>query len=71
MPRAIDVHALANPLSEAGAADRRDWQAIAIDAPVCLGALAVIHPATLRMAAQVPRSHPHSIAAPLPVTGQS
>ena len=34
---------------------------------VRLGALVFIHPATLRMAAHVPRFHLHSIAASLPV----
>ncbi len=71
MPRAIDVHAYANPPSEAWAADRGDWHAIALEAAVRLGALFFIHPATVRMAAHVPRFHLHSIAAPLPVSGQS
>jgi len=71
MPRAINVHALANPLSKAGAADRGGRHAIALHAPVRPGALAVVHPATLRMAAIVPRFPLHSIAAPLPVSSQS
>ncbi len=69
MPRAIDVHAPANPRSEAGAAGRGDWHAIALETAVRLGSLFFIHAATLRMAAHVPRFHPHPIAASLPVSG--